>query len=78
MNVLVTGANGFVGNHLRASLADRGISCRGAVRKQGDGDGQTVAVGDIHGRTDWSRALESIRVIVHLAARVHVMHESAK
>jgi len=76
MNVLVTGANGFVGRHLCAYLAAEGISCRPAVRG-GGGDGRTVAVGDIDGRTDWSRALASITAVVHLAARVHVMREKA-
>ena len=36
-----------------------------------------VAVGDIDGRTDWSRALAGMEAVVHLAARVHVMHERA-
>jgi len=34
-------------------------------------------VGNIGSETDWSDALSGIEGIVHLAARVHVMHESA-
>jgi len=36
-----------------------------------------VVVGDIGPETDWSEALDGIEGIVHLAARVHVMRESA-
>ena len=34
-------------------------------------------VGDIGPETDWSEALDGIEGVVHLAARVHVMRESA-
>jgi nucleoside-diphosphate-sugar epimerase len=36
-----------------------------------------VQVGDIHGSTDWGPALDGITTVIHLAARVHVMHETA-
>jgi len=36
-----------------------------------------VAVGDIGPATDWRAALEGARCVVHLAARTHVMSESA-
>lgn len=32
----------------------------------------------IDGKTDWSTALSHVDVVVHLAARVHVMNESAQ
>ena len=38
---------------------------------------ETVAVGDIGPDTDWSRALEGIDAVAHLAARVHVMKDTA-
>ncbi|MFI3136663.1 MAG: SDR family oxidoreductase [Methylococcaceae bacterium] len=36
-----------------------------------------VVVGDINGQTDWHTALSGVDVVIHLAARVHVMHETA-
>jgi nucleoside-diphosphate-sugar epimerase len=36
-----------------------------------------VQIGNIGPKTDWSKALVCIDGIVHLAARVHVMHDSA-
>ena len=101
-NVLITGANGFIGRALCDKLLADGYQMRGAVRgqektevgclrsgkdrgrrsdvrgreKTGVG-GQRVEVGDIGPETDWSEALKGIDVVVHLAARVHVMRESA-
>jgi nucleoside-diphosphate-sugar epimerase len=36
-----------------------------------------VVVGDIHELTDWQAALRGVDTVVHLAARVHVMNDSA-
>jgi UDP-glucose 4-epimerase len=38
---------------------------------------ESVVVGEIDGKTDWSQALAGIDYIVHLAARVHVMNPTA-
>ncbi|MFS2150864.1 NAD-dependent epimerase/dehydratase family protein [Rhizobium sp. Rhizsp42] len=62
---LVTGASGFVGQGLLRTLRQRGIPFRGTGR---GGSGELLAVGDIHGATDWSAALDGIDVVVHLAA----------
>ena len=80
MKVLVTGANGFVGNRLLLRLnALSGVTVVGGLRQPvempGFG-GLQVAVGDISGQTDWSVALAGVQAVVHTAARVHVMNES--
>jgi nucleoside-diphosphate-sugar epimerase len=77
--VLVSGANGFVGKALCAELLRKRYSVRAAVRsatKQID-NVETVSVGDINGQTDWEKALPGIEVIIHLAARVHLMKDNA-
>lgn len=76
MKVLVTGATGFVGTHLCERFLEEGVSFRKAIRNNNVERHEYAAVGDISGETDWSTALENINVIVHLAARVHVMRES--
>ncbi|MDB5866693.1 MAG: NAD-dependent dehydratase [Betaproteobacteria bacterium] len=78
--ILVTGANGFVGRALCAELARRGHEVVAAVRdaRHAAGlPGRTVEVGTLRPDTDWSAALEGVDVVVHLAARVHVMKENA-
>jgi nucleoside-diphosphate-sugar epimerase len=77
--VLVTGANGFVGRQLCAELIRREYPVKAAVRTP---DGlnaveQAAVVGQIDGRTDWTQALDGVDVVIHLAARVHVMKEAA-
>jgi nucleoside-diphosphate-sugar epimerase len=79
--VLVTGASGFVGSRLCAHLAKQGWQVRAAVRivhgiPPSDGIERHV-VTDIGPQTGWSEALSGVEAVVHLAARVHVMHESA-
>lgn len=76
--VLVTGANGFVGRHLCRVLLQDGHHVTAAVRRLGTAPvgTQEVCVGDLGGNTDWSDALHGQDVVVHLAARVHVMDET--
>jgi nucleoside-diphosphate-sugar epimerase len=74
---LVTGANGFVGRALCDVLAASGHQVRRVVRAAPPGLPDTVAVGDINGATDWGVALEGVQCVVHLAARTHVLRETA-
>jgi len=79
MKVLISGAAGFVGKALCAELLSQGQSVRAAVRsatRQVENI-ETVSVGEINVETDWKDALLGIKVVIHLAARVHVMKDSA-
>lgn len=75
--ILVTGASGFVGHELCAALLRKGHTVRGAARSQMGTDVPASIIGDIGPNTDWSAALDGVQIVIHLAARVHVMHESA-
>ena len=76
---LVTGANGFVGKPLCAELLRQGQSVRAALRSANSPveNVEMAAVGSIDGKTDWTEALRGVGVVIHLAARVHVMRETA-
>lgn len=78
--ILVTGANGFVGTALVARLVAEGMAVRAGVRR--DWAAPPVGVHDIINATltpdfDWRAALTDVDVVVHVAARVHVMRETA-
>lgn len=81
LKVFVTGATGFVGASLVSRLNDLGrFGVRAAVRSESGellaGVEQVVA-GDLTPNTDWQQALLGVDVVVHLAARVHVMQDRA-
>lgn len=79
MNFLITGANGFIGQVLCDELLRQGQSIRAAVRSSNSQIEyiESVIVGSIDGETDWTDALRGVDIVIHLAARVHVMEETA-
>jgi nucleoside-diphosphate-sugar epimerase len=76
---LVTGAGGFAGRTLCDEMLHRQHRVRAAVRSpSGFPAGiEPVTVGEIDGSTDWTNALRGADVVIHLAARVHVMRDAA-
>jgi len=82
-NVLVTGASGFVGTVLCTRLVERGYRITRALRSAAQPRADStiactdIVVGDIAAEAPWERALREVDAVVHLAARTHVMHETA-
>jgi nucleoside-diphosphate-sugar epimerase len=78
VRVLVTGASGFIGRHLRRTLADNGFDAVGAVRGAGPVlDPRSYVVGDIGPATDWRAALHGVDMVVHTAGRAHILRDTA-
>lgn len=79
IRVLVTGANGFVGRALCATVAAAGLKVRGVVRQQGDlpaGVEQRIVEG-LDDLGSMRMALEGIDVVIHAAARAHVLRDES-
>jgi nucleoside-diphosphate-sugar epimerase len=81
--VLVTGATGFVGRCLLDRLLKCQIKVTVTLRSQPPYSPQTkylecVQVGEIDATTNWKSALENMDVVIHLAARAHIIKDSAK
>jgi nucleoside-diphosphate-sugar epimerase len=81
MKVLITGANGFVGAALLREMSSRdNFSVSGTVRRLTgviDEMDVPVAAVELTPQTDWSAMLSNVDVVVHTAARVHIMNDDA-
>lgn len=79
MRILVTGATGFVGRAVCGGLVGRGHDVSAVVRLQGTSPLGTaeICAGDFTQVADWSGYTRGHDAVLHLAARVHVMHETA-
>lgn len=77
---LITGASGFIGRSLAASFCDEGLPLVLCARDLINiidihVDNKLIALESIDSRTNWLAALEGVKVVVHCAARAHVMRE---
>lgn len=77
MRILVTGANGFVGKELISNLRNLGHEVVPAVRSSCGIEGEKI-IGDIDATTQWTNVLTKVNVVIHLAARVHVMRSKSE
>lgn len=79
--VLITGVNGFVGKKLANELITKGFKVNGAARSSRTMHSipeiTKYVIKDLDANTDWQQALASVSVVIHLAARVHVMKDTA-
>ena len=81
---LITGATGFIGHAVCEQLLARGWQVKGTIRSSSqDGVGLPegvipCSVDSLGPGTDWRKALSGIEVIVHLAARVHIMKDTSE
>lgn len=77
--VLVTGGTGFIGAALVDKMnGDARFDVSASVRVGRSLSGvHTHQIPDLNAETSWLSALEGVDVVVHTAARVHVMHDSS-
>jgi nucleoside-diphosphate-sugar epimerase len=84
--VLITGADGFVGKAVCRRLLKSGLTPRAGLRNASlwpalkaatPGLHEFATIGDLGANPDLRSALEDVSAVVHLAARVYVMNDTA-
>ena len=84
--ILITGASGFIGSALSHGLLETGYPVRGAVRASlriprrvtpESANLEWVVLHDRSTERETNEALQGVQIMVHLAARVHVMVDEA-
>lgn len=77
MNILLTGSTGFLGNRLAVCLDHHcGFELTCAVRRTCSACcSKTVVTNGLGSTTDWSAALVNQQVVIHVAARAHIMKD---
>ncbi|BAQ64653.1 NAD-dependent epimerase/dehydratase family protein [Geminocystis sp. NIES-3709] len=81
-SILITGATGFIGKHLISHLEEKTdhqlrVTSRGTLTS----DSPRLSyqrIESIDDRTNWQCALENIDIVIHLAARAHILKDTAE
>ena len=79
LNTLITGSTGFIGQALICQLEAQNFEFTAAIRNASNclpSNIQQLQVGDLLPDTDWENALSDVDVVIHLAARVHIMNDT--
>lgn len=77
LKVLLTGATGFVGSKIAFELnKSQESKLVVALRKEeATLSSQSFVVGNIDGETNYSTAIAGVNVVIHAAARAHIMRD---
>tara|TARA_R100001244_G_scaffold259_2_gene359 strand:- start:3917 stop:4885 length:969 start_codon:yes stop_codon:yes gene_type:complete len=78
--VLLTGSTGFVGHPLLLRMSTDGfrvVACSRTPISALPVDAVNPSITALDGTTDWKVALAGVEVVIHSAARVHVMHDTS-
>lgn len=81
MRILVTGVTGFVGRATLTRLITNGYEVVAAVRDLASShsiETTVIPVGSIGPDTGWVKALHEVDVVIHCAARVHLVNDNAR
>lgn len=78
LSVLVTGGNGFLGRNLYEEIQRQGqYQIKAAIRRECEEILDSVVISDINAVTDWSAGVADVDIVIHTAARAHILDEAA-
>ncbi|GIA50577.1 glycosyltransferase [Vibrio cholerae] len=78
-SILLTGTTGFIGaNLVKALTLKSDLIIKSVVRRAANkGDELSFEVGEINASTDYRLALNNTNIVIHCAARAHVMNDNS-
>ncbi|MGI4851557.1 MAG: NAD-dependent epimerase/dehydratase family protein [Janthinobacterium lividum] len=76
--VLVTGGNGFMARNLCPILQQAGYEVITTTRTPYASQCHNVVTGDLEKFQDWDSLFLNVDAVIHLAARVHIMNDTAQ
>jgi nucleoside-diphosphate-sugar epimerase len=78
--LLITGGTGFVGSALAARARKCGFDVRVSSRRTPSPENRDTVfqTAELDGTTDWMPALSGVDVVVHCAARVHLLNDRVR
>lgn len=79
MQILCTGTSGFVGAHLAKHLTDKGHNVIPVIRnKEKIGlQGNVLHINSIDSVTNWGNLINGCEIVIHCAARAHIMKDTS-
>ena len=80
IKILLTGSTGFVGKALTTELLRQEKNIVASVRRHSNelsSKIKQVITGELSPTINWHDALNNVDVVIHLAARVHVMNDES-
>lgn len=78
MNILITGATGFIASHLIPVLELQNCHLVAAIRKPKNfSKVEERIIDEINGSTDWTKTLQGIDTVIHLAGRAHILQQAS-
>ena len=75
--ILITGGNGFVAQHLCPLLKEAAYEVVTTTRQACETGYPNFVTGDLAKVKNWDQILKDVDCIIHLAARVHIMNDTA-
>ncbi|WP_028862360.1 UDP-glucose 4-epimerase family protein [Psychromonas aquimarina] len=80
MEIVLTGISGFVGQALLPNLLSKQYNIRAAVRSLNErlnGQVSQYSIDNICKNQDWERIVINADIVIHCAARVHIMNDAS-
>ena len=78
MNILITGANGFIGTHLCSELLNRNIGFRATARKANENSYADFVSCDLETTESLNQLMNGCDIVIHLAGRAHMTGDNSQ